>query len=214
MILMSFTPWCHSSDWLRATERLHGWNKSNYTSASKAKDFIWLVVEWMSERSKAQERLDTPLLDLKMEGAPWEGMWVPSRNGVWPPADKQQGNSNLRSTTTRNWAQPTTWMSVEVDLSQSHQTRTQLTFYSTLFQPEQRTQPSLLSLMIIVYPARENLYVNPWTTSSYHKAWQLPVHLSSSLSRPRNLLTHLVRLAQGQTQRCTVDVSEMNEFTH
>lgn len=128
MTLMSVTPWCHSSDWLRATERLHGWNKSNSTSASKAKDFIWLVVEWMSERSEAQERFDTPLLELKMEGAPGEGMWVPSRNGVWPPADKQQGNSNLRPTTTRNWAQPTTWMSLEVDLSQSHQTRTQLTF--------------------------------------------------------------------------------------
>lgn len=157
MTLMIFAPWCHSSDCLRATERLYGWNKSNYTSPSKAKDFIWLVVAWMSKRCEAQERFDTPLLDLKMERAPWEEMRVPSRNGVWPPTDDQQGNRNLRPTATRSWvSQQLKWI-LEVNISQSLQTSTQLTFNFTLLGPERRTQPSLLRLPVIQFTQQEKI---------------------------------------------------------
>lgn len=89
----------------------------------------------MSERCETQEGLDTPLLALKLAGVSWEEMWVLSRNRVWYLANSQQGNRNLRPTTTGNWTRPTTWTSLKVDLSQSLQIRAQLTLDFILVRP-------------------------------------------------------------------------------
>lgn len=98
----------------------------------------------MSERCETQEGLDTPLLALKLEGVSWEEMWVLSRNRVWYLANGQQGNRNLRPTTTGNWTRPTTWTSLKVDLSQSLQIRAQLTLDFILVRPwvENIAQPA------------------------------------------------------------------------
>lgn len=123
--------------------------RSHYVAELSRKG-SWLGWAWLNlvslgrvptlKKSWKQERNSMPGGVLKMEeGAQEKERTMASGNWEWPEVNSHQEDTDLSSTTTRNWIMSTTWMSFKADSKSANQA--QLTIISALQEPELRSWP-------------------------------------------------------------------------
>lgn len=109
-----------------------GWVRPNHVKGTGL--FLKSEIQHISEIWQG-----SPLLNLQIKGAMWQGILAISRSEEQLPDDSQQSNRHCSLTTTMNWIQPTTSINMETDFLPNKNNVGQY-FALALQNPEQRTQ--------------------------------------------------------------------------